>query len=228
MGLFYNYACLLASNAKMTFLSMKILEKRVSKINGQIVVARSLGLGTYIQVEGLTQSGGVVESIWKSTLKKINHKPLTINHCLILGLGGGTAAKVIKKLWPEAEITGVEIDPIMTELGSRYLELGASDAKIVIGDAEKIGKRLKVRGKSFDLILIDTYLGDQFPTRFESEAFFKLILKLLASSGTVVFNRLYYGEKRPEAVRFGEKLKKVFPKVQYYYPQANLMLIASF
>src|SRR3990167_8603768 len=102
-------------------LGTKIIEKRVSPINGRITVARSLGLGTYIQVEGLTQSGGVVENIWKQTLRKVKSKKeegitrSAIKRCLILGLGGGTAAKVIRKLWPEAKITGVEIDPIRSE-----------------------------------------------------------------------------------------------------------------
>ena len=206
---------------------MKIIEKRVSPINGRITVARSLGLGTYIQVEGLTQSGGVVESIWKSTLKKINHKPLTINHCLILGLGGGTAAKVIKKLWPKAEITGVEIDSAMIELGIRYLELGKANVETIIGDALEVSEKLKVKSEKFDLILIDMYLGDKFPEKFEDITFLKLILKLLTSNGLVVFNRLYYGEKRKEAVKFGEKLKKVFPKAEYFYPEANLMFLCS-
>ena len=204
---------------------MKIIEKRVSPINGRITVARSLGLGTYIQVEGLTQSGGIVESIWKSTLKKIHNSYPVIHNLLILGLGGGTAAKVIKKLWPDAEITGVEIDPIMIELGKKYLNLDLDLNSIYIGDAERSIRRTKVR---YDLILVDMYLGDKFPEKFEDTTFLKLILKQLTSNGVVVFNRLYYGEKRKEAVKFGEKLKKVFPKVEYFYPQANLMLIASF
>ena len=213
----------------MVSLGMKVLEKRVSPINGRITVARSLGLGTYIQVEGLTQSGGVVENIWKQTLRKVKSKKeegitrSAIKRCLILGLGGGTAAKVIRKLWPEAKITGVEIDPIMIELGKKYLGLDLDD--IYIGDAEGVGKRLKVKGKRYDLILVDTYLGDQFPAGFESESFLKLILRLLRPEGTAVFNRLYYGEKRPEAVKFGEKLKKVFPNVEFFYPEANLMFI---
>ena len=208
-------------------LGQKVIEKRVSPINGRITVARSLGLGTYIQVEGLTQSGGIVGGIWMKTLKKVKSEKFKIKSCLILGLGGGTAAKIAKSLWPEAEITGVEIDPIMVELGIRYLSLEVSGVKVVIGDALEISEKLKVKSEKFDLILVDMYLGDKFPEKFEDTTFLKLILKLLTSNGLVVFNRLYYGEKRPEAVKFGEKLKKVFPTVEYFYPQANLMFLCS-
>src|SRR3990170_5522991 len=114
-------------------LGQKVIEKRISPINGRITVARSLGLGTYIQVEGLTQSGGIVGGIWMKTLKKVKSEKFKIKSCLILGLGGGTAAKIAKSLWPEAEITGVEIDPIMVELGIRYLSLEVSGVKVVIG-----------------------------------------------------------------------------------------------
>ena len=41
----------------------KVLEERHSKFNGDIKVVRRLGFGTYIQVEGVTQSGGVVYEV---------------------------------------------------------------------------------------------------------------------------------------------------------------------
>jgi len=194
-------------------LGTKILEERKSKFNGDIKVVRSLGFGTYIQVNNLTQSGGVVESIWRQTLNKIKHQPLTINHCLILGLGGGTVAKLIKKYWPKSIITGIEIDPVMVELGTRYLALDRNEIEIEIGDAYDFNP------SDFDLVIIDVYCGDKFPKKFENEVF----LKKLAKNKLVIFNRLYFGEKRKEAVKFGNKLEKIFKKVDWFYPQANLM-----
>ena len=191
------------------------MEERRSKFNGSIKVVRSLGFGTYIQVNNLTQSGGVVESIWKQTLKRINHQSLTINHCLILGLGGGTVAKLVRKYWPESKITGVEIDPVMVELGTRYLALDTSKTKIVISDAYDFDS------SGFDFVIVDIYCGDNFPKKFEKEEF----LKKLTQNKLVIFNRLYFGEKRKEAVKFGNKLEKIFSKVEWFYPQANLMFI---
>ncbi len=191
----------------------KILEERKSKYNGNIRVVKSFGLGTYIQANGLTQSGGVVESIWKSTLKRINqltNQP--INSCLILGLGGGTVAKLIRKYWPEAKITGVEIDKNMIELGTRHLGLDTRKIKIIIGDASKF------KIKNYDLVIVDTYLGDKFVEITGSH---------LTISGMVIFNRLFYGDKKVEALKFGEKLKKIFKNVEYFYPEANIMFICQ-
>lgn len=201
-------------------IGVKVLEERESKYNGHLRVARSLGLGTYIQAEGLTQSGGIVGTIWKPTIKKIRNTKPEIRNVLILGLGGGTAAKYIRLYWKDAEITGIDIDPVMIELGKKYLGLDQIGVKIKIGDASKFS------GK-YDLIIIDLYNGEKFPEKFGEESFLEKVKKSLSEDGTAVFNRTYYGEKRPAAVKFGLKLQKIFNKVEYYYPEANLMFICS-
>ena len=204
----------------------KILEERESKYNGHLRVVKNIGLGTYIQAEGLTQSGGIVETIWKSTLKRI-HKSLATNHkTLILGLGGGTVAKLIRKLWPKAKITGVDIDPLIVELGKKYLGMGKYDVDIQIADALRffINHQSPITNH-FDLIIVDLYNGDQFLEKFGELGFLNKVKGSLSKNGVAVFNRTYYGDMRPKAVKFGLKLKKVFSRVEYYYPEANLMLI---
>lgn len=186
----------------------KILETRRSKYNGDVKVLKTWGMGTYIQCNGLTQSGGIVGQIWKSTLKKI--KSNNIEKILILGLGGGTLAKLLRKKYPSAKITGVEIDPIMIELGKKYLRLNDFNIDIKIQDATDF----KLKG--YDLIIIDTYLGDEYVD---------LLNKDLLESEVVVFNRLFYGDKKKEALKFGKKIERLFKKVDVHYPTANLMYI---
>jgi len=189
------------------------LEERKSKYNGELRVVKTLGLGTYIQANGLTQSGGIVETIWKQTLRKIQDSRFKIHDVLILGLGGGTAAKFIRRYWPEARITGVEIDPIMIELGRKYL--GLKDVQIKMQDAYNFDTG------GYDLVVADLYHGDKFPKKFENEKF----LKKLRKNKLVIINRLYFGDKRKEAVKFGEKLRKIFDKVEYFYPEVNAVFI---
>lgn len=206
----------------------KILEERESKYNGNLRVVKTFGMGTYIQSNGLTQSGGIVETIWKQTLRFLNHKSLIINNCLILGLGGGTVAKLIRRRWPDAKIIGVEIDPEMVELGEKYLGLVEENVEIIIGDAFKfVNHQSSTINHNFDLIVVDLYNGDQFPRQFETESYMELVRLHLSKSGVVIFNRLYYGEKRPQAVKFGNKLEKFFSEVRWFYPEANLMLLCK-
>jgi spermidine synthase len=206
-------------------LGTKILEERDSKYNGHLRVVKTLGLGTYIQAEGLTQSGGIVEDIWKQTLKRIYNLKFTINNCLILGLGGGTAAKLVRKKWSGAKITGIDIDPIMIELGRKYLGLDEVGLDIKVEDALETVEKLKRKNEKFDLIIVDLYNGDQFPEKFENENYMHLVRNILARSGVAIFNQLYYDDKRSNTIRFGLKLQKVFSRVEYYYPEANLMFL---
>lgn len=189
----------------------KILEERKSKFNGDIKVVKTFGMGTYIQVGGLTQSGGIVESIWKSTIRKVRKRE--IKNCLILGLGGGTVAKIIQKTWPEAKIVGVDMDPTIVELGKKYL--GIKNVQVKIKDAYDV----EIEG--YDLVIVDLYQGDMFPKKFENDKF----LKKLTKNKLIIFNRLYYKDKKLMANNFGLKLKGIFKKVEYYYPEANLMFL---
>jgi len=198
------------------------LEVKDSSISGKLEVVWELGWGKHIKAGGLTQSGGVAELIWRDSLKKVYGSNRSVKKILILGLGGGSIAKLTRKLWQDPEITGVEIDPVMVDLGSRHLGLNKTGVKVKIQDALEFCKKCKDK---FDLICIDTYVGDQFPKKFEEDKFLKTILKLLNRNGIAVFNRLYYDEKRPQAVKFGKKLEGIFPKVLWHYPEANVMFL---
>lgn len=213
-------------------LGTRVLEERESKFNGSIRVVKTWGMGTYITSQGLTQSGGIVEDIWKSTLRKIkthdqrSRSYSNIKNCLVLGLGGGTVAKLIRKNWPETKIIGVDIDPVMVELGKRYLDLNKSGVNVIINDAAQYTK-YNIRNTGYDLIIVDLYQGSQFPKKFETNTFLASARRGLAGTGIIIFNRLYYKEKKTEAEEFGEKLKKVFKKVESFRPISNIMYICT-
>lgn len=203
-----------------------ILEEVNSNINGKIIVERGLAFGTYISVGNLTQSGGIIQDIWKKSLKKaVSTKD--VDKVLILGLGGGTVVKLLRKYWPNAKITGVDIDPVMVEMGEKYLGLDKSDVEVVIEDAYEYVRISSETKRKFDLVLVDLYVGDEFPEKFESEKFLRCLKKIIAEGKVAIFNRLYYGEKRGEAVRFLKKLEKIFNKVDVVFPEANVMFICS-
>lgn len=207
--------------------AVKVLEEVDSRVNGRIRVVRDLAWGTYIQADGLTQSGGVVYGVWKTTLSGIKKsRNEEIRNCLILGLGGGTAAQIVRKYWPDAQISGIDIDPIMIELGKKYLGLDKLEVQVQVQDASDFVRQAK-SNRQHDLILVDLYQGDKVPEKFEGEKFLGLVLKILTDNGLVIFNRLYYDEKRPLAARFLRKARTVFPEVSAFYPQANVMFICS-
>ena len=225
--------CLLAYNDLVmgkieNFLSgVKILEEVESPINGKLTIIRDLAWGVHIKGGGLTQSGGVVEKVWNTSLKETKKIKREVNKCLILGLGGGGIAKVLKKQWRVPKITGVEIDPIMIDMGEKYMGLKKDEIEIVMEDAMKFVKGKINGGEKYDLILVDMYVEDNIPEKFTTPAFYDMTKKLLEKDGVTVFNRLYYGEKRKQSDKAHKDLKRIYPEIATVFPEANIMFICQ-
>jgi spermidine synthase len=206
---------------------VRVLEETHSSINGKLTVVKDLVWGTYIKAGGLTQSGGVAKKVWQHTLKQISDMDRQFDKCLILGLGGGSGAMLVRKYWPSIDIVGIDLDPVVVGLGKKYLGLDNVGVRIRVQDGQKYCQQLIKKGENYDLILVDMYVGDRYPEKFERKEFMNDVGKVLSNDGLAVFNRLYYDEKRKMAMKFGKRLEKVFQKVAPVFPEANIMFVCS-
>lgn len=75
---------------------------------------------------------------------------------LLLGLGGGSAARVARALAPAARIVGVEIDPEVVALARRHFDLDALGVEVIEADASEYLARA---GERFDAVLDDVFVG---------------------------------------------------------------------
>jgi spermidine synthase len=75
---------------------------------------------------------------------------------LVLGLGGGSAARLARRLAPRAAIVGVERDPEVVAAARRWFDLDALGIEVVVADAEAYLRRSRRR---FDAILEDVFVG---------------------------------------------------------------------
>jgi len=213
-------------NKCFNFLFSQTVKKVNSSINGEIKVVKFLGKPR-ILVRDMIQSGGLVESIWKKALKKI--KSLVINNCLILGLGGGTVATLINQSYPKAQITGVEIDPKIIQLGKEYFDLDKiENLKIIKDDAiDFIINCQPPAADYYSPIFVDLYLGEEVPKRSESKEFLKKLKELLSTKGIVVFNRLFYRDHKQKTERFIKKLEPIFPQINLVRAWSNLLIFCN-
>jgi len=76
---------------------------------------------------------------------------------LLLGLGGGSAARVVRAVAPRARIVGVEIDPAVVRAALRWFDLDTLGIEIVTDDAARYLARTRRR---FDAVLEDVFMGD--------------------------------------------------------------------
>ena len=103
---------------------------------------------------------------------------------LLLGLGGGTSARILRELYPSAEIVGVELDPEVVEAGQRYLGM-PTDIEVQVEDARAWLTRDPSR---YDLILVDAFQFPYVPFQLCTREFFAALDAHLEPGGTVLLN----------------------------------------
>ena len=209
------------------WVAKSFLQKINSQYNGQIKVYKQFGR-VQMEAGGLLQSGGVLKNIWKKALKKSilsDHSPVKSLKVLILGLGAGTLAQLISKKWPQAKITGVEIDPQVIKIGQKYFDLNKINQLTIINqDAFKFIEKTQLK---YDLIFVDLYQGDKFPGQAQTPDFFHQLKSSLLANGLVVFNHLFWGNHKKSAEKFIRQLEQVFSCVELKRSLCNLMIYAS-
>jgi len=204
--------------------------KYKSSINNQVQLIKVFGKPR-INVAGMLQSGGIINHIWKQGIEKC----LMINgqwsRALILGLGGGSLVTLINQSYSGVKIVGVEIDPVMIDLGKKHFGLDKiENLEIVKGDAVEYVKKTqnsKLKSKKFDVVFVDLYVGDKYPKKAEKDSFVSNLNKIASKKGIVVFNRLFYGKHKRGVGEFVKKLEKYFKNIELQHVCSNLLVFCT-
>jgi spermidine synthase len=143
----------------------------------------------------------------------------------VIGNAGGTVSNLFAAGWPATRIDGVEIDPMVTDVGRRYLDMGQNPNL----DVHTADGRFWLRGTDarFDEVVIDAYRQPYIPFHLATREFFQLVASRLTPHGVVAIN-VGTPPGLTEAVdRIGATMRAVFPVVQVSrYDEFNSVLIA--
>ncbi len=188
-----------------------------SDFNGEIKLIRFAD-DLRLDVGGLTQSGNVMVGIFDIGLKHLLPKDYRPESVLLLGLGGGSVIKYLRRRYPRARLTAVEIDPVMIDIARRHFHIKqVRNLKIVNEDAVKFIKETK---EKFGLILVDCYQGHQTPPGFDDV---RVLAKMKSLGDHLLINRLYWDDFKLETDRFVAKLAPHF-RVRSVYTASNLVI----
>jgi spermidine synthase len=132
----------------------------------------------------------------------------------ILGNAGGTVARAFGVYYPDVEIDGVEIDPVVSDVGRRYL--GMSDnPRLNVHDADA-RPFLRSTEETYDLVYVDAYHQPYVPFYLATREFFELVRDRLRPGGVIALNvATVPGDAR---LRDGlvSTLRAVFPEVRMW------------
>lgn len=102
-------------------------------------------------------AGAATGSVWDALAAPLLLlPPARRRRVLILGLGGGSAARLVRALAPRAAIVGVELDRAVIAAARRHFALDALGVEVACADALHALARERRR---FDLVIEDCFVG---------------------------------------------------------------------
>jgi spermidine synthase len=121
---------------------------------------------------------------------------------LMVGLGGGSVAKFMRRHFPQACIRVLEIDPQVVAIARQCFVVPADDARfsVIVGDGAEYMSRPDVAA---DLIMVDGYDAESHVEALATAQFYRDCRERLAPGGMLVVN-LWGGDRE-----FNTVLKRI-------------------
>ncbi len=106
---------------------------------------------------------------------------------LMIGLGGGSLAKFIRKQRPQTRITAVEIDPRVIAAARAHFELPPDDATLRVVEADG-ALYVRQHPGSADIILLDGFDAGNQVEALATQTFYAACRRVLKPGGILVVN----------------------------------------
>jgi spermidine synthase len=121
-----------------------------------------------------------------------------LRNALILGLGGGTLARLLQARWGYLPIVGVDDDAAIVETASSIGWLPRSGLEIVMADAFEY---VQTCGQRFDFVAVDLFRGERLAARAFGKPFLRRVRALLEPHGRVAVNLFTDRHERERVAR---------------------------
>ncbi len=160
------------------------------------VVVRDGRRGRALEIDGTfaswwTPGSTATGSVWDALAAPLLALPPSRRRAvLLLGLGGGSAARLLRALAPRARLVGVEVDADVVAAARRWFDLDALGVQVVQADARAF---LATERRHYDLVIDDVFVGRGPSVRkpdWLPEPGLRLAARRLAHGGVIVTNTL--------------------------------------
>lgn len=196
----------------LSFIYPQTVLRTSSRFNPDIRVNEESGEYKLL-VNGSRQSGKYIADLWQYAMMQFPFTlSLPITRILVLGVAGGTVIHMLHNIFPQAQITGVDIDPVMIEIGKKYFKLAdVPKLKLIVADAQEYVRK---NNRQYDLVILDLFIGREIPGFASSEIFLQNVKRILKPDGRLFINFLREEEYEHKAKKLSSVLKKIFIDVR--------------
>jgi spermidine synthase len=213
----------------ISYIIPQVIEKRKSAISSHLEVR--LEDGRYVlNTKNVNYSFGGLHKVFVNFFKKIKIENSNINKVLILGFGAGSVADLLMNTYKkECKIVGVEKDPVVIELAHKYFDLKKYKELVLHNeDAYNFVQRCI---ETFDLIVVDVFVGSRIPPWFDTPVFLQSLKRLLNPGGMLLFNRPFFdAQSRKDTLALINSISKDFKKTSIFkksfYGVRNAVIVA--
>lgn len=152
--------------------------------------------------------------------------PQEVMSMAIVGLAAGTTARQALSVYPNINIEGIEIDPLIVEVGKRYFDMADPRLHVTVQDGRWA---LVTDPNSYQIISIDAYRPPYIPWHMTTAEFFAVVKNHLTADGVMVINVGRSPEDRTLIDALTATALSVFPSVHIVdLPQSlNSILFAT-
>ena len=176
-------------------------------------------------LNGSIQSGRYIRNLWDGAFKKFDIDKLSWKNILVLGVGGGTVIELLHAQFPDAYITGVDIDPVIIDIAKTYFLTGnLSYVQFVAVDAKKY---MKESAGKYDYIIIDIFVGNIVPDFVKSKSFISCCKQRLSPNGAMCINYLQDRQYKEKSNEFEQTLRNLFSHVSDFRKANNRFFFAQ-
>ncbi len=163
---------------------------------GERIRIRETKRGRALEIDGTfaswwSRDGEATGSVWDALAAPLLALPPSRRRSvLLLGLGGGSVARLVRAIAPAARVVGVEFDPDVVAAAQRHFDLDALGIEIVCDDARAVLVRERRR---FDLVIDDIFVGrgrNVHKPAWLPDPYLGLAAKRVAAGGILVSNSI--------------------------------------
>jgi spermidine synthase len=136
--------------------------------------------------------------------------PGKVKRLAIVGLAGGTVARLYTDLYGPLPIDGIEIDPKIVQVGRAYFGMTQPNLHVLVGDGRAV---LAASPYRYDVIALDAYRVPYIPWHLTTREFMQEVADHLTEIGVVAINVGHTRRDTQLVDAIAQTAAEVFPSV---------------